>query len=44
MLEGFKEYLLKNAGLHEKHVPYYMKWASLCYRFLDIPDEVDISG
>jgi integron integrase len=37
-LEGFEEYLTRNAFIQEKYVPYYLRWVSYCYSFLDRPD------
>jgi integron integrase len=38
MLGGFEEYLVHKAVLNGKYVPYYLKWVSYCYLFLDQPD------
>ncbi len=37
-MEGFGEYLARKAFVQDKHVPYYLKWVSHCYSFLDQPD------
>ena len=34
----FKSYLLKKAVIKEKYVPFYLKWISECYTFLNQPD------
>jgi integron integrase len=39
MLEKFKAYLLETAYIKDRYVPYYMKWVSECYAFLDEPIE-----
>ena len=38
MLGGFEGYLTSKAALNEKYIPYYLKWVSYCYSFLDQPD------
>ncbi len=38
MLAGFEEYLIHKAALNEKYIPFYLKWVSYCYSFLDQPD------
>ena len=38
MLEGFEEYLIRKAFIQEKYVPYYLKWVSYCYTFVNQPD------
>jgi len=35
LLEKFKGYLADKAHIEEKYIPYYLKWVSQCYRFLD---------
>ena len=39
MLDRFKAYLLSIGHLKEKNVPYYVKWVSDCYGFLDEPTD-----
>ena len=34
----FKSYLLKKAVIKEKYVPFYFKWISECYSFLNQSD------
>ncbi|MDH4241020.1 MAG: integron integrase [Phycisphaerae bacterium] len=38
MLEGFEKYLTTAAFIQAKYVPYYLKWVSYCYSYLDQPD------
>ena len=38
MLGGFEEYLVSKAALNDKYIPYYLKWVSYCYTFLDQPN------
>ncbi|WP_200891792.1 integron integrase [Candidatus Brocadia sinica] len=40
MLSSFKDYLTQKALVKEKDVPFYLKWVSDCYSFLDTPDSV----
>lgn len=35
MLEQFRNYLIKTVHIKTKHVPYYIKWVSDCYTFLE---------
>jgi len=35
MLDQFREYLGKNGHIKDTYIPYYVKWVSLCYEFLD---------
>ncbi|MBN1255608.1 MAG: integron integrase [Deltaproteobacteria bacterium] len=36
MITAFKEYLHRRASLKPAYIPYYLKWVSACYEFLDI--------
>ncbi len=38
MLLSFKDYLIQKALIKDKYIPFYLKWASDCYAFLNIPD------
>ncbi len=35
MLDDFKSYLLKTKYIKQKYVPFYIKWISRCYHFLN---------
>ncbi|MEW6087750.1 MAG: integron integrase [bacterium] len=35
MIDKFRDYLLVKANINPKHVPFYLKWTSDCYNFLD---------
>ncbi len=35
MLAEFREYLVRNGHIKSTYIPYYIKWVSLCYEFLD---------
>jgi len=35
MLGGIEEYLVSKAAPNKKYIPYYLKWVSYCYTFLD---------
>lgn len=43
MLLVFKDYLIQKAVVKEKYVPYYLKWVSDCYSFLDNSDSQVLS-
>ena len=36
MIHAFKEYLCRGSAIKPTYVPYYLKWISACYEFLDI--------
>ncbi len=36
MLNAFKEYLLEKSTIKSQYIPYYLKWISACYNYLDI--------
>src|SRR3990172_6371841 len=38
MMEGFEGYLVGKAFIQDKYIPYYIKWVSHCYAYLDLPD------
>lgn len=38
MLGGFEQYLISKAFIKEKYIPFYVKWVSYCYSFLEQPD------
>jgi len=35
MIEDYKSYLLATKHIKEKYIPYYVKWISWCYNFLN---------
>lgn len=37
MLESFKQFLSSKGKVNAKYIPFYLKWVSEGYRFLDIP-------
>lgn len=37
MLESFKNFLSSKGTVNDKYLPYYLKWVTEGYRFLDIP-------
>ena len=37
MIKDFQDYLLRRVHIRDKYVPYYVKWVSDCYSFLDVP-------
>lgn len=38
MLQAFEQFLICKEGVPGKNVPYYVKWVSDCYRFVDKPE------
>ncbi len=40
MLSAFNAYLIQKALVKDKYVPFYLKWVSDCYSFLNEPDSV----
>jgi len=44
MLEHFRTYLTEKARIKDKYVPYYIKWVSDCYSFLNQPPESPLSN
>ncbi len=38
MLGDFEEYLIRKAFIKDKYIPFYTKWVSYCYSFLDQPN------
>jgi integron integrase len=38
LLGGFEEYLISKAFIKDRYVPFYIKWVSYCYSFLQKPD------
>ncbi|MEW6162820.1 MAG: integron integrase [Nitrospirota bacterium] len=42
MFDRFQDYLLNTAHIGEKYIPYYLKWVSDCYAFLNEPVEKTI--
>src|SRR5512134_2222787 len=43
MIGGFEKYLAQKAFVQDKYIPYYVKWASHCYSFLEQPDNSPLS-
>lgn len=43
VLEQFRTYLTETAHIQERYIPYYLKWVSKCYRFLDHAVEQPLS-
>ena len=43
-MEKFQDYLANNAHIKSSYVPYYVKWVSRCYSFLDEPIRSIISS
>jgi hypothetical protein len=37
MLEPFKNFLSSKGKVNAKYIPFYLKWVTEGYRFLDIP-------
>lgn len=43
MLSSFKDHLFQKALVKEKYVPFYLKWVSECYSFLNESDSQVLS-
>ena len=43
MLEAFQEYLLSVKQVKEKYIPYYIKWVSDCYSYLNESIQKDVT-
>lgn len=44
MLSAFKNNLIKKALVQDRYIPYYLKWVSDCYSFLDKSDSNTLSA
>ena len=44
MLGEFEKYLVRKATLNDKHIPFYVKWVSHCYSYLEQPDNCILSS
>ena len=44
MLEQFRTYLTEKARIKDKYIPYYIKWVSDCFSFLNQPPENPLSN
>lgn len=44
MLEEFRSYLTQKAPIKDKYIPYYLKWVSDCYGFLNKPLSARLNG
>lgn len=44
MFSAFKDYLIQKALVKEKYVPFYLKWVSDCYSFLNEPVSVVLNS
>lgn len=44
MLEPFRRYLSENARIKVKYIPYYLKWISECYSYINRSIEQHISS
>lgn len=42
MFGDFEQYLRRKAYIQEKYVPYYLKWVTYCYLFLDQPEHISL--
>jgi hypothetical protein len=39
MLEQFRQFISNNGDVPFKHIPFYIRWISACYGFLQLPFE-----
>jgi integron integrase len=44
MFEAFKQLLLHKGSIKAQHVPFYLKWVSECYTFLNVTPSTRING
>lgn len=44
MFKAFKQFLLDKGAIKPQYVPYYLKWISECYAFLDVVPATRING
>ncbi|MBI5849072.1 MAG: integron integrase [Nitrospirae bacterium] len=44
MFGDFEQYLFQKAYIQQKYVPYYLKWVSYCYLFLDQPENIILTS
>jgi integron integrase len=44
MFAAFRRFLLDKGAIKPQHVPYYLKWISECYAFLDVLPATRING
>ncbi len=43
MLEEFRKFIINKKTVHDKSVPYFLRWIEYCYNFCDAPFEEQIS-
>ena len=39
MFEAFRQFLLRKASIKPQYIPFYLKWVSDCYAYLDRPSD-----
>jgi len=44
MLQAFEQFLMDKEGVPKKNAPYYVKWVSDCYRFVDKPETQSLTN
>ncbi len=44
MINRFKEYLQKKGNIKEQYIPFYVRWVTECYSFLDVSDSTRINS
>jgi site-specific recombinase XerD len=44
MLQAFEQFLMDKEEVPKKNAPYYLKWVSDCYRFVDKPETQSLTN
>jgi len=44
MFEAFRQFLLRKASIKPQYIPFYLKWVSDCYAYLDTPSDSRLSS
>ncbi len=44
MFEAFRQFLLRKASIKSQYIPFYLKWMSDCYGYLNTPPDSRLSS
>jgi len=44
MFEAYRQFLLRKASVKTQHIPFYLKWVSDCYGYLNTPADSRLSS
>ena len=44
MFGAFRQFLLRKASIKPQYIPFYLKWVSDCYAYLDTPSDSRLSS